>query len=409
MTTLPPARARRFDVFEWMGAHEGLVDAIIAAFVATLTIIANLFDTGTFPWWSLAMLLCVAFLRTHTEVATMVLGLVIVAHTAFGPGLIMTDVLVLYAAYCCASRARPFTRRLVLLLIILGIFIAAVYNTAQIVATTGMELPIAIVIAAIGWTISVMALLVVWALGYFQRARSAKLVLAQERALAAEREQEQLAQLAVAAERSRIAREMHDVIAHSLSVMIAQADGGRYLAATAPDKTPDIFATIASTGRLALTDMRSLLGVLRENDTVGRTPQTGLAHLPHVIESFRRAGLQIDLPSTYPPPPSFALLDLTLLRVIQEALTNVLKHAGPTSRVAVGLENRDGTWYVSIRNWAPTQAVPDHEVIPSAGQGLRGMRERLRVLGGTLEAGPTADGGFSVTAQIPANPHPATQ
>lgn len=405
MTTHSLARRRRFDVFDWLAAHEGIVDAVVTALLSVLTIVTSLFDTGTMPWWSLAMVACVAFLRTHTEVATAILGLVIVAHIAFGPGIIFTDVLVLYAAYCCASRARAFTRRIVFALIILGTFIASAYNTAQVVVTLGLEVPLAIIFAAAGWSMSIVALLVAWALGYFQRSRSAKLALAQERADAAEREREQLAQLAVAAERSRIAREMHDVIAHSLSVMIAQADGGRYLAAATPEKTPEIFTTIASTGRSALTDMRSLLGVLREDDAVGRAPQTGLAQLPHVIESFRRAGLQIDLPATYPPPPRFALLDLTLLRVVQESLTNVLKHAGPTSRVAVGLNCHEGTWRVSIRNGPPTQAVADHDVIPSAGQGLRGMRERVRVLGGTLEAGPTADGGFTVTAQIPESSH----
>lgn len=398
MSSLPSQTRRSFDLFEWLSRHEGAVDAAVAGFMVVVIAGLAFVESGTWVWWALPMAVLFAFLRTHTEVASSLLLVVGFAHFAFGPPLVITDAFLFYAVYLCVVRARRFSRRLIFSLGLIGGLLVSGYLSIFVALRLGGDWVIAAASAAGVCTATLVAFMAVWALGRYQRSRMTQLAMAQERARQAEKEREQSAQLAVAAERSRIAREMHDVIAHSLSVIIAQADGGRFVAAGSPERSTEVFTTIASTGRSALTDMRSLLGVLRDSDAAERAPQPGLAQLPSIIESFQASGLNISLAGPLPEPPTSTLVDLTLLRVVQESLTNVLKHAGVSSRVMVEVSQYTHEWTAVIRNSAP--AAPPIQ-IPSAGQGIEGMRERVQVLGGSLTAGPTDDGGFLVTAAIP--------
>ncbi|MDO5645521.1 MAG: histidine kinase [Dermabacter sp.] len=406
MSTTPTARpARRgFDLFEWLTDHEAIVDAVAAAFAAIgvlFIMVASGSGVGeSWVWWTLAMTATAAFVRTHTEVATLVMAILALAHFATGSfPLLLGDGFIFYALYVSVIRARPFALRLAVAAAIGGGFLVALYAGMQTMGTYGNGVLQGLAITAIIFTISSIVVLAVWALGRYQRVKVVQLRLARERASQAEREREQLAQLAVAAERSRIAREMHDVVAHSLSVIIAQADGGQYVATTKPEQAVEVLSTISQTGRGALTDMRRLLGVLRNEDGGERAPQPGLAQIPALCDTYRSSGLTVDLDIASAAAPRSPVIDLTIFRIVQESLTNVIKHAGTSARASVQITHGTHEWAVSVVNTAPA-AGPVRDPLPSAGQGLRGMRERLRGTGGSLSASPTADGGFAVHATI---------
>ncbi|TFV64890.1 UNVERIFIED_ORG: sensor histidine kinase [Bacillus sp. AZ43] len=238
-----------------------------------------------------------------------------------------------------------------------------------------------------------------WALGDLRRARLQRLAALEERAQLLELERDQEMRLAATAERARIARELHDVVAHSLSVVIAQADGGRYAGKTDPEAATGALEAIAATGRQALTDMRSLLGVLREGGGEEYAPQPDVAAIPALVEDVRASGLDVDLIVEGDPRPMPAGPQLAAYRIVQESLTNVLKHAGPAGRAWVRLQWRPESLELSVLDdgrGASAIADPDGK-----GQGVRGMHERATLHGGRLEAGPRPGGGFGVHAALP--------
>ncbi len=203
---------------------------------------------------------------------------------------------------------------------------------------------------------------------------------------------ERLAEHAAAAERERIARELHDVVAHSLSVVIAQADGGRY--AQEPDAADAALRTISATAREALREMRHALGPVGDAPL---QPQPGAAELPGLVARTRAAGLPVELAEEGSPRPLAPAAGLTVYRVAQEALTNVLKHAGPGATATVLLRWEPERVTLVVRDDGTGAAPGD-----GRGRGLAGMRERVEPRGGTLVAGPRPEGGFEVRAAIPA-------
>jgi signal transduction histidine kinase len=211
----------------------------------------------------------------------------------------------------------------------------------------------------------------------------------QARLAALEVERDRQAEIGAAQERARIARELHDVVAHSLAVMVAQADGGRYAASEDPDAARGALAQIADTGRQALAQMRRLLGVLRAGEED--------ADLPGLVRRLAGAGLPVALSVEGPERALPAELRLSIHRVAQEALTNVLKHADSPRRVEVVLRYFDSEVELTVRDDGRAVAVGD-----GGGHGLPGMRERVALHGGTLRAGPRAGGGFQVRARLPA-------
>ncbi|QBX54597.1 sensor histidine kinase [Nocardioides seonyuensis] len=209
-----------------------------------------------------------------------------------------------------------------------------------------------------------------------------------------------LADRAAAEERRRIAREMHDVVAHSLAVVVAQAEGGRMLASTQPDRAPEILDAIAHQGREALDQMRGLLGILRSgdagDDAGAEPPQPGVADLPALVAQVRASGLDVVLETFGDPRPLGPAHSLTAYRVVQESLTNVVKHAGRQAAARITVD-----WTAGL-----TLTITDDGRVPdratTGGRGLRGMRERVEAVGGDLVSGPVPEGGWRTCAKIPA-------
>jgi signal transduction histidine kinase len=226
--------------------------------------------------------------------------------------------------------------------------------------------------------------------------------LEQQRLMAAEREQR--ARVATINERNRIARELHDIVAHSLSVIVVQAEGGRALAAKKPEKAPEVLSTIADTSREALAEMRQMVGLLRsggapgdpaaDGSPDGYLPTPGLDDLPDLIS---RTGDRVALTEYGARPTINQALGLAVYRVVQESLTNVLKHAGPSAHAGVSVTYApEGIGIRVVDNGIGTEADGDGK-----GNGVRGMRERVILHGGTLSAQPRPGGGFEVLAWLP--------
>lgn len=220
-----------------------------------------------------------------------------------------------------------------------------------------------------------------WLLGDARRHRLERSALLQERA--------------TAAERARMAREMHDVVAHHVSLMVVQAEAGPALLDRSPQSAVHAFDSIGETGRQALTELRHVLGTLRTPAPAAREPVPGIAALPALFDGVRRAGLTVEHLVTGSPTPLPPAGDRAAFRVIQESLTNVVKHAGGRT-VMVTLHYDDRALHVGVRNDG-TVAVAGY----GTGYGVAGMRERVSSLGGTFTAGPATGGGWTVNAVIP--------
>jgi signal transduction histidine kinase len=238
------------------------------------------------------------------------------------------------------------------------------------------------------------------ALGLWQRTRALLLASLRERAERAEAERELMARDAVLTERTRIAREMHDVVGHRVSLMVLQA-GAIEMAAADRERVEQLAWQVQTAGRQALDELRQLLGVLRAGDTdqaAPLAPQPGLADLPRLAAQAREAGMIVELAG--PPQPCAAvdpLVGRAAYRIVQEALTNAGKHA-PGAPVTVTIERPAGALVVRVVNGPPSRSP---EEMPGGGFGLIGLGERVRTLGGKLTAQPRLDGGFAVEAVLP--------
>ena len=232
--------------------------------------------------------------------------------------------------------------------------------------------------------------------GRNRRTRHALVTHLRDRAERAERERDQQARIAVAEERSRIAREVHDVVSHNISVMTALADGAGYALATDAGRPQarEAVAAIAETGRGAIAEMHRLLGVFRSE--ASREPAPGLAELPALVEQARSAGLPTTLTVTGRPAPLGATAQLAVYRLVQEALTNTRKHAPDARHAEVTLRWDDAALHVRVRDDGTTTSAPGGH----GGQGLVGMRERFGAHGGAVSAG-RGTGGWLVEASLP--------
>ena len=305
---------------------------------------------------------------------------------------------------------------------------------AQFVTPDGLTVrspaePLAMVIMAIGCGLMVLT---AWAFGDVVRNRRLTVRALEDRAHRLEVQSRQERELAAADERSHIAREMHDIVAHSLQVIISQADGARYAAAAKPALAVTALETIGQTGRSALADMRQLLGVLRETgETVagvpgvtdddarrpaadvvaspdgrgtrlppGRRPQPRLADLPALVETMRLSGLEVSLLETGTPRRALpAGGELAAYRIVQEALTNTLRHGGPDADAFVTLAWTARGLDLQIDDDGCGAAADP--ATRGSGQGLRGAAERAALFGGTLETGPRVGTGYRVSAHLP--------
>jgi signal transduction histidine kinase len=339
-------------------------------------------------------------------------------HLLIGVPLVMpSDLAVLVALYSVTVHGPRWAHLTAMgsalvgnLAMVSGLLLQSWSGSAAEVAASGIAL----------WLFASVTAAAVWAFGLVRRSRRVTIAALRDRAERLEVERDQQARIATAAERTRIAREMHDIVAHSLSVVVAQADGGRYAAAADPEAATRALGTIAETGRAARADMRRLLGVLREPERVPGapaaagalapgtapagaapyTPQPAEHDLESLVEQVRSSGVRASLVRMGTPrrlPPG---IGLTVYRICQEALTNVLKHGGPDVTVTVLAQWQPAALVLEITDDGRGAAADSD----GAGQGLLGMRERATMVGGTLSAGPRPGGGFRVHAELPLPP-----
>ncbi|OIJ64376.1 sensor histidine kinase [Streptomyces mangrovisoli] len=245
-----------------------------------------------------------------------------------------------------------------------------------------------------------------FALALMVRIRRAQLAGLRDRAARLEIERDQRGRLAVAAERARVARDMHDIVGHNLSVIITLADGGAYAAAAAPERGTEALRLIGDTGRQALSELRRVLGVLREasdtpqDDGPRLSPQPGLGDIGALCEGVRAAGPDLVYRTSGDVDALDSAVQLTVYRIVQEALTNTLKHAGADTRVDLAIAVEDTRLTVRVQDTGPPGAGPGRlGPVHEEGHGLVGMRERAALYGGSLSAGP-AGGGWRVEATL---------
>jgi signal transduction histidine kinase len=241
-----------------------------------------------------------------------------------------------------------------------------------------------------------------WLLGHFAHNYRAYAARLEERTAELERAREELARRAVTEERLRLARELHDVVAHAMSVIAVQSGVGAHVADTQPEEVGKALAAIEATSRDALTELRRLLGVLRQDGEpqASLTPVPGLADLEGLLAEVAKAGLAVRLRVEGRPAPLPAGLDLSAYRIIQEALTNVVKHAGPaTAQVTIRYRAQEVTVEVTDDGRGVGAVAGDGR--QGTGHGLIGMSERVAAFGGDLEVGPRPGGGFRVAARLP--------
>jgi signal transduction histidine kinase len=241
-------------------------------------------------------------------------------------------------------------------------------------------------------------MVIAWIAGDSMQYRRAYYASLEEKASRLERERDQQAQIAAATERARIARELHDVVAHNVSVMVVQAEGAAYAMDTSPESTRKALGAIAETGRSALVEMRRLLGVLRTQDGVAeRAPQPGIDQLEDLLEQVRSTGVTVEFTVEGVPVELTQGVALAAYRVVQESLTNARKHGGPQVSALVGMHYSERELRLSVRDDGRGAEAPTD----GQGNGLAGMRERVAMFGGALTAGPLPVGGFQVEAVLP--------
>ena len=374
--------------------HPRWVDAGLAAVVAGVTARGALRDTGVAAavWFVLVHLALVWRRRAPVTMFWLAYGLAVAA--SLGGGIRVQGAYPeLQLAVAVYTVARYSSRRRLAVVVVA----VAVPATVAFLVVGIQWLPLAFVVSVLAAT----ALL-----GITISTRQAYLAELEERALRLERERDQQAAIAAAAERARIARDMHDVVAHNLTVMIALADGAARSAGSAPERAADAMAKVSATGREALGEMRRLLGVLQDaSDVGGRSPQPGLDDLEALVAQVRSAGPRVTLAVEGVPGDWGPGAGLAVYRIVQEALTNTLKHAGPDAVARVRLRYASDGAEVEVtddggrRPRAP--AAGQERSHGHHGHGLAGMAERAAAYGGSVTAAPSADGpGWGVRASL---------
>ncbi|MGW6131554.1 sensor histidine kinase [Cellulomonas sp. NPDC055163] len=407
----------------WEDTHRLAVDAAGTGLLALVAVpvtavVGTVYESGYqsagVPLIALALIAPLAWRRAQPVASVATVYTIALIHLTGGYGpLLPADVAVLLALYSVTVHGPRWAHRVAVAGAIVGSLVLGL-------TLAWANDPFAGVFA---WMFGSAISLAVWAFGLVRRSRREAMDALVDRARRLEIERDQQHQIATAAERSRIAREMHDIVAHSLSVIIAQADGGRYAAGADPAAAARSLGTIAETGRAALGDMRRLLGVLRTDEPAqpggaapavsgistgpggagggaAYSPQPAEQDLEALVEQVRASGLRVSLVrmgTARRLPPGAGL---TAYRICQEALTNILKHAGPDPTVTVVVQWLDASLVLEVGDDGRGAAAESDGL----GQGLLGMRERAAMFGGSVTAGPRPGGGFRVRAQIPLPP-----
>lgn len=296
------------------------------------------------------------------------------------------DVALLVALYSLALRGRPRQLFWACVAVLGSLVVVALRFSAAVSVVEALFFLVSAVTAAV-------------ALGLAVRVRRAQLASLRERAARLEIERDQRWRLAVATERTRVAREMHDIIGHNLSVIITLADAGAYAGETSPRQATEALRLVGDSGRQALGELRRMLGVLREQGEPELSPQPRIADVEALCARIRAAGPRVE----YHTAGDLDVLDrggqLMAYRIVQEALTNALRHAGPATRVTVSLTLADERLRIHVQDTGCPNGTPPARP-EEEGQGLAGVRERAALYAGTVTAGPTRGGGWAVDATL---------
>ncbi|MFC5944279.1 sensor histidine kinase [Micromonospora harpali] len=382
----------------WLRRHRLAADALLAVAVVLVDAVFVLltpvdFRPGPLPaalGWSVLCAAPVALRRTAPWPAVAAALATLAVPVLFGHAPTTQSLTFVALTYTMAAhrRARPA----VLATVVLWVPVAAV-NVLDPIADTVFEVGPAYLVLN-----NLLVAVVAYAVGRAVHARRASTEALRERARVAEQNQRSLAEQAVADERRRIARELHDVVAHHVSVMGVLATGARRVLRRDPDAADEAIATIEDTGRATLRELRRLLDVLRTDaePAADLAPQPGLAGIEPLVEQVREAGLPVTLRVEGEPGPLEEGVALTVYRIVQEALTNALKHAGEATAV---VRLTFGAAYLAVEV-TDTGRGPAPGAV-RVGHGLVGMRERVGLYGGTLRTGARPGGGYRVYARIP--------
>jgi signal transduction histidine kinase len=391
---------------------DGLLGVLVTAWQLGLLLVVRAYEGGRLQYakpGGVAVLLVAAQglpLVWRRRRPLLVLVVVLVANTAYyALGLPLTgfDFALPVALYSAAAYTSQRTSLL-----------AAAATVASFVTLYGLAVgPFwsSVPFSTLAWLVAIFA--GVWVWGRYLQIRRAYTAELEARAERAERDREAEARRAVAAERARIARELHDVVAHHVSMMVVQAEAGPVAVEHDPARAAGAFEAIAATGRQALVEMRRLLGMLRgeEEQAPSLAPQPGLAEVPSLVEQVGRAGLRVELVVEGPKAALPPGIDLSAYRIVQEALTNAVRHGGGgQARVLVRYGEHDLELQIE-NDLVPPSAAADpfrpadspvgDRQIRRSGRGLLGMRERVNLFGGELRAGSGPNGGFTVVARLP--------
>jgi signal transduction histidine kinase len=379
-------------LYAWLRRHPRLVDGVLAA-VLGFTGVASALTVGDvlFVPVDLGLALPVVFRRGHPVAGFAVVIAIGALQVLADIRVSSSDAAILIMLYTLAAYTPRRTS-------VPGLAICLVGSATALVRWWTLANQSVLAWLTIGSMIFAGPSLLAWVVGDSMRYRRAYYASLEERAARLEAERGAQAQIAAATERARIARELHDVIAHNVSVMVVQADGASYALDNDPGRAAEALAAISATGRQALAEMRRLLGILRRDGETGdRAPLPGIGQLDDLLESTRAAGLPVSFRVEGVPQPLPGGAALAAFRIVQESLTNTRKHAGPHATAEVTLRYLEDALVLEISDDGRGAAARSD----GAGHGLTGMAERVAVYGGSVEAGPRSGGGFCVRARLP--------
>lgn len=388
-------RSKRYEsVGSWFETHPMVINLVVvlAVFAYNLPIQFASVPEGMWPGIGLIFScgLCLPYLVRHKRplLVFIIIFVVVAIQLAVGVGLLIADVMLLFALYTLSSRFRWHFSAPATLAVVAALIIATAAPVRAHYISLG-DVGVLIVITV--WTCT-------W--GALVRIRRNHVDALRQRAIQLEREAEVQQQIIAAEERERIAREIHDVVSHSLSVVSVLADGAVSTVDSDPQKAKHAMEAVRDTGRSALSEMRSMLGVLRSGQPAEHAPQPGVTQLDQLIEESKHAGLPVTFDYRGQRLPLPDGLSLTVYRTIQEGLTNVRKHASPPlTKVSIEIEQSTKTVVIDITDDGHTH--PGTEERLQYGHGLIGMRERISAYGGTLHTGHREPHGFEVHARLP--------
>jgi signal transduction histidine kinase len=377
-------------IYAWLRRHQILVDSVLAGVLALLAAAQMLNRPALQVPMTLMLVVPVAF-RRKVPVTAYAIGQAAALWQIATSDLSGAVLAVLVLLYTVAAY-RP--RRISVTALCVSLVSSGVAGLIFWPLPAGLQLSSRLFIAGVmfGGTA-----LTAWVLGDSMRYRRGYYAALEDRAARLEAERDAQAKVAAAAERARIARELHDVIAHHVSVMVVQADGAAYALRSDRQTAETALSAISRTGRQALNEMRHLLGVLRtDGDRAQLAPVPGLGELRELLDQARAAGLAVTYTLSGTPRDLAEGAELAAYRVVQESLTNTRKHAGLAASATVTLRYQPDGLTIEVTDDGLASPAPG-----SGGHGLAGMRERIEMYGGTVQAGPLEGGGFGVVAHLP--------